>query len=207
MNPALAELARLTPGFMPEREGMALHQAALSVKGLGPLVEIGSWRGRSAVYLGAAAAANRTVLFCVDHHRGSEELGPGWPHHDAETVDANTGRIDTLGFFRATIAAADLEHTVVAVVGPSAVVAAHWGTPLALVFIDGAHSREPSQADYQGWTPHIVGGGLLAIHDVFEDPADGGQGPMEIYRRAVASGRFGELPDLTVGSLRFLRRT
>jgi hypothetical protein len=47
-------------------------------------------------------------------------------------------------------------------------------------------------------------GGLLAIHDVFPDPADGGRPPYEIYRRALGSGTFEEVE--TVGSLRVLRR-
>ncbi len=60
-------------------------------------------------------------------------------------------------------------------------------------------------ADYEMWTPHLEPGGLLAIHDVFPDPADGGRPPFEIYTRALHSGSFVEIR--AVGSLRVLRRT
>ena len=193
---------------MPEAEGDALHAAALdagaAVPGL-PFVEVGSYCGRSTVWLGAAARQRTTVLFAVDHHRGSEENQVGWEWHDPTLVDPSTGAMDTLPTFRRTIAAAGLEDVVVAVVGPSPTVARHWTTPLAFVFIDGGHGVEPARADYAGWTPHVVQGGLLAIHDVFPDPADGGRPPYEeIYLPALASGRFEEVS--ATGSLRILRR-
>ena len=136
---------------------------------------------------------------------GSEENQPGWEHHDPELVDPDLGVMDTLPFFRRTVHGAGLEDTVVAVVGDSPAVAAAWATPLAMVFIDGGHGPEPAHADYEGWAPHVAPGGLLAIHDVFPNPADGGRPPYEIYRRALDSGAFAEAS--AVGSLRILRRT
>ncbi len=197
-------LARATKGFMPDEEGVALHRAGLAGGEVGPLLEIGSWCGKSAVYLGDAAEQRRTVVFCIDHHRGSEENQPGWEHHDPDVVDARTGRIDTLPAFRRTVEDAGLEGVVIAVVGESTVVAARWTTPLGMVFIDGGHGREPAHADYEAWAPLVAPGGLLAIHDVFEDPADGGRPPYEIWCRALESGHFEPLA--TTGSLRTLRR-
>ena len=164
---------------MPDDEGLALHQAGLDAagSGLGPLLEVGTYCGKSAMYLGAAAHAGGTALFTVDHHRGSEENQPGWEHHDPDVVDDRTGRIDTLPFFRRAVEEAGLEEVVVAVVGRSATVAAHWRTPIALLFVDGGHGVEPAWADYLGWAPHVAMGGLLAIHDVFPDPAGGGRPP------------------------------
>ncbi len=143
-------------------------------------------------------------MFSVDHHRGSEENQAGWEHHDASLVDARTGRIDTLPFFRRTIEDAGLEDVVVAVVGDSATVAAHWRTPLSLLFVDGGHGEVPARADYAGWAPWVMPGGVLAIHDVFPDPADGGRPPYDVYLRALASGSFRERA--AVGSLRVLER-
>jgi MMP 1-O-methyltransferase len=195
-------------GFMPPDEGDALYDAAVAaavaIPGL-PLLEVGSYCGRSTVWLGAAARDRGTVLFAVDHHRGSEENQAGWEHHDPTVVDPRTGRMDTLPVFRRTIFDADLEDWVVAVVGQSPAVARAWQAPLAFVFIDGGHGVEPAQADYEGWTPHVVVGGMLAIHDVFPDPADGGRPPYEqIYLPAIESGRFEEISG--TGSLRVLRR-
>lgn len=206
MDPADRARAEAARGFMPPDEGLALHEAAADVPpGGSPLLEVGSYCGKSTIYLGSAAAARDTVLFAVDHHRGSEENQPGWEHHEPELVDPELDRLDTLMTFRRTIADAGLEGTVVAVVGESTTVAGHWGTELSLLFIDGGHGREPAHRDYEAWTPHVERGGLLVIHDVFPDPADGGRPPYEIYCRALESGAFAE--ERAVGSLRVLRRT
>jgi MMP 1-O-methyltransferase len=177
MDPALLAVARRAKGFMPDDEGLALHDAGLraAASGLGPLLEVGTYCGKSAVYLGAAARAGGSVLFTVDHHRGSEENQAGWEHHDPEVVDPVTGRMDTLPFFRRTIAEAGLEDVVIGVVGHSVTVATHWRTPLGFLFIDGGHAADVAWADYRSWTPHVAPGGVLAIHDVFPDPADGGR--------------------------------
>src|SRR5881227_241133 len=139
MDARLLEVARAAKGFMPDDEGIALNAAGRDAGSVGPLLEVGSYCGKSAVYLGAAARAGGTVLFTVDHHRGSEENQRGWEHHDPGVVDSRTGRIDTLPSFRRTIEEAELEESVVAVVGHSATVASHWRTPLGLVFVDGGH--------------------------------------------------------------------
>jgi MMP 1-O-methyltransferase len=200
---AAAEAAR---GFMPPEEGLALHRAAASLPTalVGPLLEIGSYCGKSAIYLGAAAEAAGRLLFCVDHHRGSEENQVGWAWHEPDLVDPAVGKIDTLGHFRRTVHDAGLEDTVVAVVGDSPAVARWWWAPLALVFIDGGHGRRPAHLDFEHWAPKVAPGGRLAIHDVFPDPADGGRPPYELYCRALASGAYREV-DVT-GSLRVLER-
>ena len=194
-------------GFMPEDEGDALHAAAIAAADAvpgAPFVEVGSYCGRSTIWLGAAARESGTTLFAVDHHRGSEENQAGWEWHDTDVVDARTGKMDTLPFFRKTIARAGLEDHVVAVVGRSTTVAAHWRTPLSLVFIDGGHAEEHAHNDYTGWAPWLQRGGLLVIHDVFPDPADGGRPPYHVFLRALAGGAFAEV--VAVGSMRVLRR-
>jgi predicted O-methyltransferase YrrM len=198
---ARAEAAR---GFMPIDEGLALYAQALGASGSGPWLEVGSYCGKSALYLGYAARERATVLFALDHHRGSEENQAGWEHHEPDLVDAEIAKMDTLPIFRRTVHDAGLEGTVVAVVGDSTTVASHWNTSLGLLFIDGGHGHEPAHADYEHWVPHVAIGGLLLIHDVFPDPADGGRPPFEIWGRAMASGAFDEI-DVT-GSLRTLRR-
>jgi predicted O-methyltransferase YrrM len=207
VDPALRAAALAAIGFMPPVEGDALHDAALAAAAAvprAPLVEIGSYAGRSTIWLGAAARESATVLFTVDHHRGSEENQAGWEHHDPALVDPDTGRMDTLPQFRRTIAGAGLEDVVIAVVGPSAAIARFWSTPAAMIFVDGGHGVEPARADYAGWSPHVATGGYLAIHDVFPDPADGGRPPYEdIYLPALASGRFAERS--AAGSLRVLQ--
>jgi predicted O-methyltransferase YrrM len=203
MPPPLLEAALAARGFMPPDEGAFLFDRALEQGRAGPMVEIGSYCGKSTVYLGAAARATGSTVFAVDHHHGSEENQVGWEHHDPSLVDVESGRMDTLPSFRRTVAAAGLEDVVVAVVGESATVARHWRTPLALVFVDGGHGEAPAHADYEGWAPWVMQGGLLVIHDVFPDPADGGRPPYEICLRALGDG-FREVG--VCGSMRALRR-
>ena len=190
---------------MPDDEGLALHDAGFAAANAvgGPLLEIGTYCGKSGVYLGAAARAANTVLFTVDHHRGSQENQSGWDHHDTDVVDPVTGRMDTLPFFRRTIEKAELEDVVVAVVGYSLAVARVWATPVAFLFIDGGHALDVAMADYDQWASHVSAGGTLAIHDVFEHEADGGQAPFMVWQRAVSDGFE---PVAATGSLRTLRR-
>ena len=205
MDARLRELAEAANGFMPEDEGLALYGAALEAGPAGPIVEIGTYCGKSAVYLGAAAAEVGSVVFTVDHHRGSEEMQAGWDHHDHSLVDPTTGEMNSLPSFRALMREAGLDDHVVGVVGDSAVIGRSWFAPAAMVFIDGGHGPIPAHADYELWAPHVIAGGLLAIHDVFPNPADGGRPPYEVFCRAVDSGEFVEV--LAVGSLRVLRRS
>ncbi|KOU17293.1 hypothetical protein ADK52_32135 [Streptomyces sp. WM6372] len=193
-------------GFMPVREGLALYEAAAAAAALGlPLLEVGTYCGRSTILLADAAREAGVAAITVDHHRGSEEQQPGWEYHDPTVVDPEVGLMDTLPTFRRTLHKAGLEDHVIAIVGRSPQVAAAWGGKLGFVFIDGGHTDEHAAGDYEGWAPHVAEGGTLAIHDVFPDPADGGQAPYRIYLRALASGAFEEIS--VTDSLRILRRT
>jgi predicted O-methyltransferase YrrM len=204
MDPALLAAARAATGFMPDDEGLFLHEHARTAAPHGPLLEVGSYCGKSAIYLGAAARDHHSTVFALDHHRGSEENQAGWEHHDTRLVDPRTGRMDTLPVFRRTIEEAGLEPVVVALVGDSPTVGRHWRTPLALLFIDGGHGEDPAHTDYETWARWVQHGGLLLVHDVFPDPADGGRPPYEIYLRALEDG-FTEIG--AQGSMRALRRT
>jgi predicted O-methyltransferase YrrM len=204
MPDKLRQAAEAARGFMPPDEGLALYQTAADYAHVGPIAEIGTYCGKSTIYLAAAAGSAGQLVVTVDHHRGSEEIQPGWEHHDAELVDPATGRMDSLPFFRSALAAAGLEEHVVAVIGTSTDVARLWRTPLGMLFIDGGHSEQLVVADYEGWAPWVAPGGALAFHDIFPDPADGGQGPYRVYLRALNSGAFKEVG--VTGSLRVLER-
>ena len=205
MPAGLRQAAEAAKGFMPPEEGLALYRTAAAYAPRGPVAEIGTYCGKSTIYLAAAARDAGQMVITVDHHHGSEENQPGWEYHDTTLVDARTGRLDTLPHFRATLAAAGLEDQVIAVVGRSAQVARLWRTPLGMLFIDGGHTDAAAQADYASWSSWVSRRGALAIHDVFPDPADGGQAPYRIYQQALASGEFAEAG--VYGSLRVLERT
>jgi len=204
MPAVLLRAADSAAGFMPEAEGVELFDQACAALPHGPALEIGTYCGKSAIYLGAAASVVGGTVITIDHHRGSEEHQVGWEYHDPDLVDRRMNRFDSLGRFRETLVGAGLEEQVVAIVGRSATVAAFWNTPLAMLFIDGGHTDAAAQNDYSGWARWVRAGGRLLIHDVFPDPADGGQAPYRIFRRALASGSFEERA--VVGSLRALER-
>lgn len=204
-------LAERAPGFMPRDEGIALHRAAVEHltghgrPGQGLALEVGTYCGKSTVYLGTAAQATGGLVVTVDHHHGSEEHQPGWEYHEPAFVDAHTGQLDTLGAFRRTISDAGLENHVTGVVASSSMTSSFWRSPLDLLFIDGGHTDEAAATDYTGFAPWVAVGGALVIHDVFPNPDDGGQAPYRIYRRALDTGQFHEIHH--TGSLRVLRRT
>ena len=210
MPPELRRLAHAARGFMPPDEGDLLFAEAARRSSHGPLLEVGTWCGKSAVYLGAAVRGARragvedAVAFTVDHHRGSEENQPGWEYHDPTLVDPHAGRIDTLPFFRRTMVDAGMEEEIVAIVGRAPLVARWWRTPLSLLFVDGGHTDEHVNNDYLGFGRWVMPGGSLVFHDVFEHPEDGGQAPWRCYRRALDSGFWEQTREL--GSMRVLRR-
>jgi predicted O-methyltransferase YrrM len=204
MPAAALAVARACKGFLDEAEGQRLYELARDHAGLGPVVEVGSYCGKSSVYVGSGARAGGGVLVCVDHHRGNEEQQPGQLYHDADLVDGDTGAMDSLRFLRRTIRDAGLEDTTVLLVTASRTASALCPGPLGMVFIDGGHTFEAAETDLACWADKVAPGGILAIHDLFPNPADGGQAPITIYRRALASGRFDELP--TTKTLGVLRR-
>ena len=198
------KLVNSIKGFLDEDEGRCLYEAALKAGRLGPCLEIGSYCGKSTVYLGAACKKSGGILFSIDHHRGSEEQQPGEEYFDPGLFDPLSGQIDTFREFRKTLASAALEDAVVPIVCRSETAARRWATPLSLVFIDGGHALETVLSDYHAWSGHLVAGGYLMIHDIFPDPAHGGQAPFQVYNLALASGRFREVK--MVKSLGILQR-
>lgn len=177
-------------GFMDEEEGNRLYEITLEAGKKGPCLEIGSYCGKSAIYLGSACKENGSVLFSIDHHRGSEEQQKGEEYFDPELYDSELGCVDTFRIFRSTIEKWGLTDTLVPLVCKSEVAARTWATPLSLVFIDGGHSFEAAFNDYNCWSRHIIPGGYLLIHDIFKDPEQGGQAPYHVYQYAVASGLY-----------------
>ncbi len=196
------ELLSEVKGFLDEEEGRCLYEIARKASRLGPCLEIGSYCGKSAIYIGVGCKTNGSILYSIDHHRGSEEQQPGQAYFDPALFEPKTGRVDSFQEFRKTLEKAGLEDTVVAMVCRSDVAARLWATPLAMVFIDGGHSAEAVLTDYRCWAQHIMPGGYLLIHDIFKNSADGGQAPHDIYNRARSSGQFDPLPMIkTLGVL------
>lgn len=203
MLPDLPLAPDTVKGFLSEAEGEALYHCAAELESTAPAVEIGSYCGKSTLYLGLGCRAAGRSLLAVDHHRGSEEHQPGELFHDPELTDEQ-GNFDTLPLFRRTLRAADLERTVIPVLADSTQFARVWRGPVSLLFIDGGHSLDAALADYRRWSQFLEPGGRLAIHDVYPKSEDGGQAPIAVYRMARDSGLFRDVA--AVDSLRILQR-
>jgi MMP 1-O-methyltransferase len=197
-------VAERAPGFLPSEEAQALRLAAATARP-GLWLEVGTYCGKSTVHLGSVAEMVGAHLVTLDHHRGSEENQPGWEWHDPTLVDARTGRLETLPHARRTLDDAGLADTVTLVVGSTQQVAPWWRSPLELLFLDGNHTEDVAQHDYAAFARHLTAGALLAVHDVFAHPSDGGQAPWHVVQRALTSGEFTE--EGVTGSLWILRRT
>lgn len=190
-------------GFLPIEEAEKLRQWAALGAQVGPMLEIGSYCGLSTLHLADIAREANTVVFAVDHHRGSEEHQVGEFFHDVALTD-EAGNFDSLPEFRRNLKRYEAEEVVIPVVAPSTMTARYWTTPIGFLFIDGGHSLDAALADYRGWSPHLLRNGLLVIHDVFVNVAEGGQAPHAIWQLAKQSGLFEEVGSFQ--SLRALRR-
>lgn len=204
MIPQLPDHITSIKGFLEDDEALALYQYAHDAAAVGPVLEIGSYCGKSTIYLGLACREHGGTVFALDHHRGSEEHQQGEFFHDPELYDAGAGKMDTFREFRRNISLAGLDDVVVPVVADSETAARHWGTALGMVFIDGGHSLEAALSDYRCWMPHLKRGGILAIHDVYPKAHTGGQAPYAVFKMARDSGLFEVLE--RVNSLAVLRR-
>lgn len=204
MDPRLREIADHTRGFLPDDEADALRAAAATARP-GLWLEIGTYCAKSTVHLGSVARDRGAHLVTLDHHHGSEENQEGWDYHDSSLVDPHTGLLETLPHARHAIHDAGLEQTVTLLVGSTQQVAPWWTSPIELLFLDGNHTEDVAQHDYAAFSRHLTPGALLLVHDVFEDPRDGGRPPWNVVQRALASGDF--VLESVTGSLRALRRT
>ena len=191
-------------GFIDHNEGICLFNYALNSSKKGPILEIGSYCGKSTIYIATAAKKYSGCVYSVDHHTGSEENQVGWEYHDIELFDEETGRINSFPEFMRNLRKANLLDTVVPIVSDSSLVSRYWKIPLSMVFIDGGHTMEAAFNDFNNWKDKIIKGGILAIHDVFPNPDDGGRPPYEIYRKALSEENFKEVE--AVKSLRVLEK-
>ena len=177
-------------GFLDPIEGEALYLYAKQYVRNDPCLEIGSYCGKSSVYLGSAVKENGQKLYSIDHHKGSEEQQPGEEYFDSDLINAEGNGIDTLPFFLETIEKSKLDKFVIPIVSTSEEAYQDFTLNFDMIFIDGGHSEKAAQKDYELWSQRINKGGLLAIHDVFPNPEDGGRPPYNIYKRALESGTF-----------------
>ena len=171
-------------GFMPNHEGMALCRWAEKFSKLGHVLEIGTYCGKSSIYLSFGAKKNNKYIFTIDHHKGSEEHQINQEYFDDEIYDKLNERVDTFPLLIENINKLKINN-IVPIIGSSTKVSTCWKSKISMLFIDGGHSFESANSDYECWESKIINGGCLVIHDIFENPNEGGQAPYEIYQKAL----------------------
>ena len=182
-----ATIAERVDGWLSERQGRELFRAALACAGRGAIVEIGSWKGRSTVWLAAAARRAGTIVYAVDRHEASRE------DPTARTYDD----------FRRNLTAAGLLDHVRPLVMSSREAERILEGPVGVLFIDGDHSDAGAQEDFTLWLPRLAPGAALLCHDVSTASYSG---PRRMFQRLVCrSAEFDAVR--RVGSMMVARRT
>lgn len=206
MRDEVRRIALAAKGFLAEPEGVRLYELARSSSGDGPCLEVGSYCGKSGLFLGEGCReTGRHPLFTVDHHRGSEEQQPGELYFDPELYDDAEQTTTTLQGLMRNIRQAGLENWVIPLVAESTILGGYWPEEsLSLLFLDGGHSESDAFGDYRVWARCVLPGGYLCVHDVFPDPKDGGQAPYRVLCEAKSAGQWQY--EGMVESLAILRR-
>ena len=161
-------------GWLGPEEGRLLYDLAASADPMGVIVEIGSWHGRSTIWLAAGALAGRHAqVVAIDPHAGTE----------LRADSATTEHI-----LRKNLSDAGVDDAVDVVVATSSDVAATWSQPVSLLWIDGDHSYESVKQDFDLWEPFLLPDAAVALHDTFVWP-----GPERVVReRLIATRRFAQ---------------
>ena len=165
-------LADAVEGWLTPEEGRLLYNLAKTCTGQGVIVEIGSWKGKSTIWLGRGSkAGGRVPIYAIDPHTGSAET---WQMF---------GEVWTFDEFLANIQTADVAGLVIPLRQMSEEAARSFDKAVELIFIDGAHEYEMVRLDFELWFPKVIDGGIMAFHD-----ADA-PGPRELVEKHVLGSR------------------
>jgi MMP 1-O-methyltransferase len=151
-------------GFLSDSEGETLYNLAKNCKGNGVIVEIGSWKGKSTIWLGSGSkAGNKVKVYAIDPHTGSSE-------HQKESE-----KVWTFEEFKKNITNAKVDDIISPIVKTSEEAAKNFNEPIELIFIDGAHEYESVKLDYDLWFPKVLNDGIMAFDDTV-----GWEGPKQV---------------------------
>src|SRR5262245_23879896 len=150
-------------GFLHDLEGYILLQLAAKGGGVGAIVEIGSFMGRSTSFLAAGSKmAGREKVIAVDHFRGSTEHQAGQHFANPTLIQIGT----TFPRFQENLRRVNLDDYVMPIRASSSEAVREWQAPIRLLFIDGDHEYESVRYDFEAWSRFVVPHGLVCLHDV-----------------------------------------
>lgn len=154
-------------GWLSDREGEFLYSLAKQVPRGRVIVEIGSWQGKSTIWLAKGSlAGNKNSVYAVDPHCGDE-------------THLSEGEANTEDIFRENIHKAGVDHIVVPLVMKSEEAVRGWRKDIGLLWIDGSHEYEDVKRDFQLWEPYLRHRSFIAFHDR-DHP-----GPLKVIREYI----------------------
>ncbi len=182
-------LVKRIDGWLTDNEGELLYNLAKSCKGDGVIVEIGSWKGKSTIWLAKGSkAGNKLKVYAVDPHTGSSE------HREMY------GKVWTFEEFRRNIKDARVDDIVIPVLKTSEQATKFFDEPVEFIFIDGAHEYQLVKLDFELWFPRLIDGGIIAFHDTTWSA-----GPKEVAKEYVYKSEHFRNAGL-VGSITFAEK-
>ena len=145
-------------GWLEDEEGELLYRLAKNCLGKGRIVEIGSWKGKSTIWLAKGSkVGNKVKVYAIDPHVGA-----------------------TFEEFKKNISNSQTDDIVIPIVKTSEEVAKDFNEPVELIFVDGSHEYETVKLDFELWVPKLIYGGTIAFHDTIIKP-----GPKKIVEEYV----------------------
>lgn len=165
----IKKLVDKVEGFLNVKDGKSLYNLAKNCTGKGVIVEIGSWKGKSTIWLAKGSKrGNNVKIYAIDPHTGSSE------HKE------RYGEVWTFDEFKENIKNANVDDIVIPIVKTSAEAAKNFDDPVELIFIDGAHEYDLVKLDFDLWLPKVADGGIMAFHDT-----KGHRGPAKLVEKFV----------------------
>ena len=175
-------------GFLSDKEAKKLQELFLNVHHLGAVLEIGTYCGKSTLNFAHVAKEINGLVYTVDHHIGSEEHQLGEEYFDQENFDEALNRVNTVPLLQKNLEEVKEITNIIPIIGDANTISQSWQTRLGMLFIDGSHSFESANNDYENWKHLIEKHGALAFHDIYEDPSKGGQAPYKVLQKAIDDG-------------------
>jgi predicted O-methyltransferase YrrM len=170
----IRKIAGKIGGWLTDKEGELLFNLAKECKGNGVIVEIGSWKGKSTIWLGKGSHQGKKVkIYAIDPHTGSSEH-----RKDVATVW-------TFDEFRENMKNAQVADVVEPILKTSAKAAEDFNKPIEFIFIDGAHEYEFVKLDFDLWFPKVINNGVIAFHDTTFWP-----GPRKVISEMVCKSKY-----------------
>ena len=157
-------------GWLDPAESRLLFRLARDADPAGSIVEIGSWQGRSTIWLAAGAKNGRGArVAAVDPHRGTY---------------LREGDESTEPVLRRNLERAGVADRVDVLVATSEQAASTWRGPVSLLWIDGDHEYESARRDLLCWERHLLPNAVVAFHDTFIWP-----GPERVVDELLVGSR------------------